>query len=224
MSESVNYKRPHDYVDERVNLAITELHRSFSCDSAKDALVLCGEPIALPFPHILWSNFLPPLIADQALSWLETVHIWKREESNLHLYDSFNLSDIHIPGAVGSVVSAYFLGHMRRSLEETLQVRLSSVVRVQVHRLLLGYRIGVHTDAQAREVRVVVTLCRSYPVLSGGELILFALPDECQKRRAYPPLHNQAIGFKTGAATPHAVSQVYDGTRFSLIYRFGLTF
>ena len=221
----MNDKRLYDHIDELDNLAITELCRPFNSDTAKSALVFCSEPmIALPFPHLLWNNFLPPSIADQALSWLETVHIWKREESDLHLYDALNLSDIHIPGVVGGLVSAWFLGCVRRSLKEAFQVELSSVVRVQVHRLLPGHVIGKHTDAQVHEVRVVVTLCRSRPALSGGESVLFALPDEYMQRCVYPPHHNQAVGFQTGAVTPHAVSQVHGGTRFSLVYRFGLNF
>ena len=224
----MNDKSPHDRVDEIENLAIAGLRRLCNSDTKRafgvSSLADSHDKRKLPFPHLWWGTFLPPSIADQALSWLETVHIWKREQSDIHLYDSFNLSDIHMPGVVGGIVSTRFLGRVRRSLEEVLQVGLSSVVRVQVHRLLPGHVIGEHTDAQALEVRVAVVLCRSRPALTGGELILFASPNEHQQRRAYPPLHNHAVGFQTGTATPHAVSQVHNGARFSLIYRFGLAF
>ena len=114
------------------------------------------------------------------------------------------------------------LGRIRSAMEGAFGVSLQNRVEVIAHKMATGQRIGIHNDFGApwRSHRLVVWLSRGYSESYGGHLVLFNSHDPADVHRVILPEHNTAVAFALTSASYHAVTEVTEAIRYSVVYSF----
>ena len=177
--------------------------------------------VRFPYQHLRLQPFLESGLAERTLHWLTTTDAWRRDLGHFYCHETFALAPSILPPDVGAIVSSALLSALRQVLQFELSTALDGFAWIEAHRSLVRDRLGVHTDEDANEVRLTLTLGKS-AVLRGGILTLRDDPYFPAKQIEYFPVHNSATAFRTSANTYHCVSRVDQGARYALVYRFPL--
>ena len=173
-----------------------------------------------PYPHIRLHPLLDGVLAEGMLSWLYDTEAWRRRDRSFYRHDSFAVEPGVIPPDLEAAVSPHWLKSLRELLQSQLNVKLQSFAWVEAHRSSSRDEVGVHTDAGANEVRVVLNLNTGWAADHGGLLLLQDRPVSPRHCVGYLPLHNTATAFRTTAASYHRVSPIRKSQRYALLYRF----
>ena len=173
-----------------------------------------------PYPHIRLYPLLDGVLAEGMLSWLCDTEAWRRRDRSFYRHDSFAVTPDVIPPDLRAAVSPRWLKSLREVLQSHLDVKLHSFAWAEAHRSSSQDEVGVHTDAGANEVRVVLNLNTGWIANHGGLLLLQDRPVSPRHCVGYLPLHNTATAFRTTAVSYHQVSHIREGQRYALLYRF----
>lgn len=175
-----------------------------------------------PFAHFYAEDVLDAGAAEAALEWFEDGAPWQLTVADFYEQHEFSLIDSTPPPAVASLRDARTLARLRHDVGFLLGAELSDVVEVTVHRLSEGQRIRIHNDyiPGCETHRLLIQLNRGWSENQGGLLMLFggSMPEDL--RRIVPPSHRTALGFAISPDSHHAVSAVYSGHRYTLVYSF----
>lgn len=163
---------------------------------------------------------LEPALAQRALSWLRCTEAWERQEGAFFRHDAFALTPDVVPPDVEEVVSLKTLGSLRAILQSRFGTEVQPFAHVEAHRATARDDIGLHTDADVREIRLMLNFNTHWTSGQGGVLQLQDRPDHPCRRVRYRPLHNSATAFRTATDSYHCVSPVQEGERYTLLYRF----
>lgn len=166
-----------------------------------------------PFLHVLIAPVFKTAVASELLSLLEDV-VWKyREESFYRVMVPTHCINKRILRMIESQ-------RFQCLLEKVLHCKLETSARIEIHRYGPGCGIGPHTDAQCREVRLVISLNTRWNPDRGGVWILARDSNLKTCRRLLPSINNTAFAFETGETSFHALSTYKDGAIYSIIVRF----
>jgi hypothetical protein len=176
-----------------------------------------------PFPYFVAQQVFERDVADALLSWLEEEAPWDLHEGPFFEQFETNLKAAQLPPACSGISEAATLAALRHEVGAALGVKLSDRVTISAHKLVPGQGIGVHNDApdEGHEThRLVVAFGRSYDDRHGGHLIFLnsSRPDDLH--RIFRPLHNTGVGFAMSDASYHAVTEVREGARYSVVFSF----
>ena len=181
--------------------------------------ILKIRSVQFPYRHLRLQPFLDPGLAERTLHWLTNTDAWRRDVGSFYCHETFALDPSMLPPDVGAVVSSALLSALRQVLQFEFVAELDSFAWIEAHRSLVQDRLGVHTDEDANEVRLTLSLSES-AVLRGGILTLRDDPYFPAKQVKYFPVHNSATALRTSGKTYHCVSRVDQGVRYALVYRF----
>lgn len=175
-----------------------------------------------PFPYFVAAQALPPDFSLGVLAWFEDGAPWQLIEAEFYEQHEFSLRHEELPEVVHFLVSDENLNYLRNCVEQSFQVKLSEQIDVTAHKLVPGQTIRVHNDyIPGREThRILIQLNRGWKDENGGLLIFFNSNDPADMNRAFRPEHNSCVGFEISPRSNHAVSTVYSGERFTLVYSF----
>jgi Rps23 Pro-64 3,4-dihydroxylase Tpa1-like proline 4-hydroxylase len=177
-----------------------------------------------PFPHFVVAEFYEPEVADGLNRWLSQEATWRR--SVQRLYDQFELSFKLVPAVPDAIQSAVLapaaLSRVQRLAEHLFETELRPHVTVDAHKMTPGQGIGIHADSMVGEDshRIVVQLSRAWRPEFGGNLVFFGGAAADDARQSFEHVFNTAIGFALSEASYHAVTQVVQGERLTVIYGF----
>jgi Rps23 Pro-64 3,4-dihydroxylase Tpa1-like proline 4-hydroxylase len=177
-----------------------------------------------PFQHFILSDFYETDFAGRLSDWLLAGATWRRAVH--HFYDQFELSfrDAEaIPDNISArLLSDLALGNVKTLAEELFQVRLRPNIALSAHKLVDGQGIGIHTDnaPHAETHRIVVQLSRDWKDVYGGQLVFFGSGDIEDVKTVFKHAFNTAIAFPLDAVSYHAVTDVSDAERLTVIYGF----
>ncbi len=89
-------------------------------------------------------------------------------------------------------------------------------------KLVNGHTIRLHNDfIPGREThRLLIQLNRNWQDENGGFLLFFNSSAPEDIHRVIHPVHNSSVGFAISPKSNHAVSTVYNGERYTLVYSF----
>lgn len=179
--------------------------------------------VSSPYRHLRMYPILEPTLAQRALSWLRHTEAWARQEGAFFRHDTFALSPDVVPPEATQIVSPKTLGSLRAILQSRFATEVEPFALVEAHRSTMRDGIGLHTDADVSEIRLMLNLNAHWTPSQGGVLQLQDRPERlghsCRRVR-YRPLHNSATAFRTAADSYHRVSPVQEGERYTLLYRF----
>jgi hypothetical protein len=194
-------------------------------DTRHYAPVLDGgvETCTAPFLYFIASRALAEADAATLLEWLETDAKWSRHRGPFFDQYECNLLASEPPPVLAGVLADSARDAMRRRAEEIFGAELDRRVTVTAHKLVTGQGIGIHTDephADTETHRVVVHLGREFEDRLGGHLLFFSSEDPSDLHRIFRPLHNTAVGLAMSDRSFHAVNDVAEGERYTVVFSF----
>ena len=176
--------------------------------------------VTSPYRHLRMYPILEPALAERALSWLRRTGAWARQEGAFYRHDTFALTPDVVPAAVEEAVSPKTLGSLRAILQSRFGTEVQRLAHVEAHRSSMRDDIGLHTDSDVSEIRLMLNLNARWTPGQGGVLQLQDRPCRPCRHVRYHPLHNSATAFRTAPDSYHRVSPMQEGERYTLLYRF----
>lgn len=171
-----------------------------------------------PFEHCLLSNWLTPAEELSVLNALERETQWRRQKEHFYTHSSIDLSQIEVSAEYGPLCSREKLSTLKLIMEKMFGIPFSNEIRVWMHKMVPGDGIGIHNDNCESELRMVLQLNRGWRTSNGGISVLLSKDGTHFLDRMYKPISNTAIAFLTTKTSYHAVTDVMEDTRFSIVY------
>jgi hypothetical protein len=177
---------------------------------------------AKPFPHFHVSCAMSAAFTEELLAWFEQCAPWRLKVARFYEQYEFSLLDHGLPTEFAPLCNVDTLSYLRREIGTLFQTNLADPVDVTAHQLIPGQRIRIHNDyIPGREThRLLLQLNRDWSEDCGGMLLLFQRPEPEAVSRMIRPVSRSALGFAISPDSHHAVSTVYKGQRFTLVYSF----
>jgi len=175
-----------------------------------------------PFPYAISPESLDLNVSSQILGWLESDAPWRLVETEFYEQFEFSLYDSQPPLSLTFLRSPDFLAAMKTRMASMFGAELDEQIDATAHRLVPGQRIRLHNDfiPGAETHRLMIQLNRSWKDENGGLLLFFNSADPSDIHKIFRPVHNSAVAFAITRESHHAVSTVYGGERFTLVYSF----
>ncbi len=175
-----------------------------------------------PFAYFLLSKAFSGEESSLILNWLETTAPWKLVETDFYTQYEFDLKGLELPERIAFLYERYFLDSLIKEFENLFSMKLSGEVDLTAHKLIAGHTIRLHNDfVPGREThRLLIQVNREWHDENGGFLLFFNSPAAEDIHRIIRPVHNSLVGFAISPKSNHAVSTVYNGERYTLVYSF----
>lgn len=174
-----------------------------------------------PFSYCVANEVYDKATCDALMNYLESDAPWRLVRQSFYSQYEFALEK-DLLSNVCDLLGPVQLGRIRRVIEESFQVQLDDRVEAVAHKMIKGHKIGIHNDFGApwRTHRLVVQLNRGREERHGGQLVFFNSNDPHDVHRTFQPVHNTAVGFALTSAAYHAVTEITEGVRYSIVYSF----
>jgi Rps23 Pro-64 3,4-dihydroxylase Tpa1-like proline 4-hydroxylase len=191
-------------------------------NSQKETLLSHSNFTKAPFPHFSTDQMLDNNLATNLLSWFKGYDDWQFTKTSFYTQYEFSLMDMVLPAPLITLTSPGFIEQMTQFFEHTFAAKKLELVGITAHKLLDGYKMGVHNDFIGKEEshRLVIQINDGWKEHNGGYLMLFNSKDPNDVASLIRPIHNSGIGFEISSKSFHAVSTVYDFERYTLVYTF----
>jgi Rps23 Pro-64 3,4-dihydroxylase Tpa1-like proline 4-hydroxylase len=174
-----------------------------------------------PFPHFSVTEALTNEKATQLLNWFSLTDLWSLIKTNFYTQYEFSLVNLELPETLRFLNSRETLQCLAERFNHTFGRQLI-VSDITAHKLIDGHKMGVHNDyiGSAETHRLVIQLNNNWTDDNGGYLMLFNSKAPSDVAKIIRPLHNTGIGFEISNRSYHAVSEVHNFTRYTLVYTF----
>lgn len=175
-----------------------------------------------PFHYFVSPAAFREATADRILSWFKSDAPWRLVETDFYEQYEFSLIDSHLPNRLSLLIDKPLVCHLKNLVAAQLCTKFHDEVEITAHRLTSGQSIRIHNDVieNGETHRLIVHINAGWAEQHGGLFVIFNTSDPLSICKLLKPLHNSAIGFAISENSNHAVSKVYDHTRFSLVYSF----
>lgn len=175
-----------------------------------------------PYPHTACSEAIPKSCADEVLRWMRFDAAWRLKVASFYEQWELPINSVTLPKDLGYLEEPGFVDALRDRMIAPLVERTPELVEITAHRLVEGQTIRIHNDflADQETHRLLIQLNDGWADGNGGMLMLFGSASHQDVRRVVRPLHGSAFAFEISLASYHAVSRIYSGERFTLVYSF----
>ena len=187
--------------------------------------MIVAEPLIsareVPFPHAVSRQLISSDLADRVLAWFEDGAPWGLRIESFYEQYELNLHQVDLPENLTHLISEEAIGQIQQMLAP-LTTGTLTLVEANAHKLLPGQTIKIHNDYIGSEEthRVLIQLNRHWSDDNGGMLMLFSSPNAADVARLVRPIHRSATAFEISPASFHAVSTIWSGERYTLVYSF----
>jgi len=180
-----------------------------------------------PFRHSFCSEVLPWSVVSDVLDWCDNYQYWKHKTlpNFLSLYSNRPSID-EVPTNISWLFSENAFYEAKTFVEKSYDVNLSNQVDIQFQKMSSGDFVRIHSDyhnEKQQTHRFLVHFNKEWNETNGGFFMLFgdkAGGPDISNPIAYLPKCNFAFVFEISELSHHAVSQVHDGNRYTLMYSF----
>jgi len=175
-----------------------------------------------PFPHFTVSQALSKESEQAFLAWLESEAPWQLSVMDFYEQYEFDFKDVNLPERLKHFFSESGLDELRNRVGALLGASLKPTIDITAHKLNQTQRIRIHNDARpgGETHRFLIQLNRGWDEANGGMLMLFSGPEVEALDAIIPPVSRSAFGFEISNASYHAVSQVHQGDRYTIVFSF----
>lgn len=176
----------------------------------------------LPFRHFLITDIFSDKVNGELLAWLNGKLDWEYTETSFYTQYEFSLIHTKLPPRLTFLTSGMMVKSLAKCFNHIMQSEELTLVGITAHKLVNGYRMGVHNDYIDGEEthRLVVQINSDWREDNGGYLMLLNSRNPEDISTVIRPVNNTAIGFEISKDSFHAVSTVYDFDRYTLVYTF----
>lgn len=175
-----------------------------------------------PFPHFSSAFALQDKLEDRLFDWFEETEAWTLAETDFYEQYEINMLGVDLPLHLQFLVSNEVIEAVKERYKANFQVGSLDLVGLAAHKLVDGQKIGIHNDFIGKEEthRLVIHINPTWTAENGGYLMLFRSGDVNDVAKIIQPANNTIFGFEISPYSHHAVSKIYDYTRYTLIYTF----
>lgn len=176
----------------------------------------------IPFPHFSSTSVLNNGLESKIFDWFQSTQEWILVETDFYEQYEFSLLSIKLAKEVQCLIEPDFLNTIQKKFTEAFHVSGFELVDVVAHKLVNSQHIGVHNDyINGDEThRLVLHFNPSWNEDHGGYLLLFNSSDVNDMSKVISPVNNSAFGFEISKQSHHAVSKIYNFTRYTIVYTF----
>jgi hypothetical protein len=176
-----------------------------------------------PFRYFISEQVLSPDSASHLLHWLETGARWHLHQGAFFDQYECNLLGVPAPSGCAALFGQKALDELKLRMEALLGAELADEIEIVAHKLLPSQGIGIHNDEPHDGLethRLILQLNRGWSNENGGHLFLFNSKNPLDIHAVVRPTHNTGVGFAMSDRSYHAVSDVRQGIRYTVIYSF----
>jgi Rps23 Pro-64 3,4-dihydroxylase Tpa1-like proline 4-hydroxylase len=177
---------------------------------------------AQPFPCFTVTQVVSEELEQKLLDWFESEAPWRLAVMDFYEQYEFDFKDATLPESLELLSSDTTLNQLRDEVGVLLGASLKPQIDITAHKLNRTQRIRIHNDARpdGETHRFLVQLNRGWADENGGLLMLFRGPEVETLEEVILPISRSAFGFEISPASYHAVSQVHQGDRYTLVFSF----
>jgi hypothetical protein len=176
-----------------------------------------------PFPHFRIPQILSLTDAADMLRWLREKAPWNLRTEEFYEQDECSLLAIALSDDVKPLIGSVFTAPIISAMRQAFNVHADlTITEIAAHRLRPGHRIKVHNDYIGGEEthRLLIQLNDGWGPKHGGLLMFFNSEAAEDVRKIIAPTHASGLAFEISPRSFHAVSEVKEGERFTLVYSF----
>jgi Rps23 Pro-64 3,4-dihydroxylase Tpa1-like proline 4-hydroxylase len=175
-----------------------------------------------PFPCFTVPQVISKELEDALLAWFESEAPWRLAVMDFYEQYEFDFRDVDLPSTLKPLFSEDTLSELRQNVGALLGTPLKSQMDITAHKLNRSQKIRIHNDARpdGETHRLLIQLNRGWNDENGGLLMLFRGPEVEMLDDVIVPTSRSAFGFEISSASYHAVSQVYQSDRYTLVFSF----
>ena len=173
-----------------------------------------------PFPYFIGMTSLGEETLGSMLKLMEQRNEWDLVKTDFYEQYELGWPKGQTPTGLEQFDAPFFLQAMRDQMEDIFGVCFAPRITWTLHKLTKGQSIRIHNDLSKGEEthRLIVNLNRGWRDSQGGFFMTFSSKNAQDIDRILRPLNGSVIGFAIGENSNHAVSQVLEGQRFSIVY------
>lgn len=178
-----------------------------------------------PFPHFCANSILNPKKVGEVFSWFQDTRIWHLVETDFYEQYEFSLLHTQLPENIKCLISEDTLNYIEQKYIREFKIHSMQLVDIVAHKLVNEQRIGIHNDFINGEEthRLVLHINPYWKEENGGLLLLFKSSNPADMEKIVRPINNTAFGFEISRQSHHAVSKIYNFTRYTIVYTFKQT-
>jgi Rps23 Pro-64 3,4-dihydroxylase Tpa1-like proline 4-hydroxylase len=175
-----------------------------------------------PFPHFTATHILPENNISELYNWFVNTTSWHLVETDFYEQYEFSLLSAAIPEHLQNLVSKGSMSLIEDLFKQRFGVKNLDLVDIVAHKLVNSQHIGVHNDFINGEEthRMVLHVNPEWKDEDGGYLMLFNSGNSQDLSKLVKPMNNTAFGFEISKRSHHAVSQINDFVRYTIVYTF----
>jgi len=176
----------------------------------------------VPFPHFSIGAVLPPTTIKNLFDWFQQTDVWKLVKTDFYEQYEFSLLHVDLPKHLKFLISEATLHYIEQRYIQEFGVNALILVDIVAHKLVNEQRIRVHNDFINGEEthRMILHINPLWKEENGGLLLLFNSSKVEDLSKIVKPMDNTAFGFEISRRSHHAVSKIYDYTRYTIVYTF----
>ena len=178
-----------------------------------------------PYKHFFAQYHISAELDQNILNWLRNDAPWILVEKDFYTQYEFSFLDIETPTYLNFIKSSFFLDKLKKFMEKSYNVQLQSKFSVVAHKLVKGHVIKIHNDYleddSIREShRLLLHFNRDWSEYDGGYCMIFANDNPNSLHEIIAPNNFLLQSFAISENSHHAVSEVKNSERFTIIFTF----
>jgi Rps23 Pro-64 3,4-dihydroxylase Tpa1-like proline 4-hydroxylase len=178
---------------------------------------------SVPFSCFTVARAISEELEQHLLTWFEGEAPWRLAVMDFYEQYEFDFRDVmEVPAPLRQFFSQTTLTQLRADVGALLGAPLGSQIDITAHKLSRTQKIRIHNDARpdGETHRLLIQLNRGWDDANGGLLMLFGGPEVGTLNDVIVPKSGSAFGFEISESSHHAVSKVYQGDRYTLVFSF----
>lgn len=175
-----------------------------------------------PFQCFTVAQVISGELEQALLAWFESEAPWQLAVMDFYEQYEFDFQNVDLPEDLKPIFTESALTELRKNVGTLLGSSLKPEIEITAHKLNRTQKIRIHNDARpdGETHRFLVQLNRGWNEENGGLLMLFRGPEVESLDDVISPTSRSAFGFEISSASYHAVSQVHQGDRYTLVFSF----
>jgi Rps23 Pro-64 3,4-dihydroxylase Tpa1-like proline 4-hydroxylase len=175
-----------------------------------------------PFPCFFVAQVISTELEEALLAWFESAAPWRLAVMDFYEQYEFDVREEDVPTDLKALFSECALDELRRNVGTRLSASLKPQIEITAHKLNRSQKIRIHNDARpdGETHRLLIQVNRGWSEANGGLLMLFRGPQVEMLDDVISPTSRSAFCFEISSSSYHAVSQVYQGDRYTLVFSF----
>lgn len=177
-----------------------------------------------PYKYCFTTQFVDMLQSADILNWLKEA-AWELTVTDFYSQYEFRLDKTNTPNHLHYLFSKETFYTLKKFMQDRFGCQFQDNCYVVAHKLIDGQLIKIHNDYLADEIdiethRLIIQFNDNWSEDYGGFLMTFNSYNPTDIDQIFLPEHRSMFAFEISQNSYHAVSQIHNSHRYTLIYNF----